>query len=235
MYRAWPFFRTVIDNLEQVLAKVDFGIARRYAELAREVPAARELLPRIEAEFARARRAVCEAKGVRRLLEGDRDLARSLALRRPWLAPRPVRWSCCANKRRRNAGPPPRAGIDASRQRSALDQRHRRRACRSRLGGRQRSGGRWWAGGSSRRGDRRPAAWKAVPGRRRLGASRRGPRRLTCAAAGSCPRRGEASPGTVDSTSTPGARAPPRPRCPRRKCAVGPTAATPITDGYAAG
>ena len=85
MYRAWPFFRTVIDNLEQVLAKVDFGIARRYAELAREVPAARELLPRIEAEFARARRAVCEAKGVRRLLEGDRELARSLALRRPWL------------------------------------------------------------------------------------------------------------------------------------------------------
>ena len=85
MYRGWPFFRTVIDNLEQVLAKVDLGIARRYAELARDVPATRGLLPRIEAEFARARRAVCEAKGVRRLLEGERELARSLALRRPWL------------------------------------------------------------------------------------------------------------------------------------------------------
>ena len=85
MYRGWPFFRTVIDNLEQVLAKVDLGIARRYAELARDVPATRGLLARIEAEFGRARRAVFEAKDVRRLLEGERDLARSLALRRPWL------------------------------------------------------------------------------------------------------------------------------------------------------
>jgi phosphoenolpyruvate carboxylase len=85
LYRGWPFFRTVIDNLEQVLAKVDVGIARHYADLARDVPATREVLPRVEAEFARVRRAVCEAKGVRRLLEGEPELARSLALRRPWL------------------------------------------------------------------------------------------------------------------------------------------------------
>jgi phosphoenolpyruvate carboxylase len=85
MVRAWPFFRTVIDNLEQVLAKVDLGIARRYAELAREVPATREVMLRIEAEFARVRRAVCEAKDVKRLLQEERELARSIALRRPWL------------------------------------------------------------------------------------------------------------------------------------------------------
>jgi phosphoenolpyruvate carboxylase len=85
MQRAWPFFRTVIDNLEQVLAKVDFGIAHRYAALAREVPATREIMLRIESEFARVRRAVCEAKGVRRLLQHERNLARSIALRRPWL------------------------------------------------------------------------------------------------------------------------------------------------------
>jgi phosphoenolpyruvate carboxylase len=85
MVRAWPFFRTVIDNLEQVLAKVDLGIAHRYAALARDVPATREIMLRIESEFARVRRAVCEAKGVRRLLQDERTLARSLALRRPWL------------------------------------------------------------------------------------------------------------------------------------------------------
>jgi phosphoenolpyruvate carboxylase len=85
LYRGWPFFRSVIDNLEQVLAKVDLGIAWRYAGLARDVPATHAILPRIEAEYARTRRAVCEAKGVRRLLAGERELARSLSLRRPWL------------------------------------------------------------------------------------------------------------------------------------------------------
>lgn len=85
LYRSWPFFRSVVDNLEQVLAKVDLGIAWRYAGLARHVPATRAILPRIEAEYERTRRAVCRAKGVRRLLAGERELARSLALRRPWL------------------------------------------------------------------------------------------------------------------------------------------------------
>jgi phosphoenolpyruvate carboxylase len=85
LYRGWPFFRSVIDNLEQVLAKVDLGIAWRYAGLAREVPATRGIVAGIEAEYARTRRAVCRAKGVRRLLAGERELARSLALRRPWL------------------------------------------------------------------------------------------------------------------------------------------------------
>ena len=37
MYRRWPFFRSVIDNLRQVLAKVELHIAAHYAELARDV------------------------------------------------------------------------------------------------------------------------------------------------------------------------------------------------------
>src|SRR6185437_5122211 len=33
MYERWPFFQTLVANLDMVLAKVDLGIASRYAEL----------------------------------------------------------------------------------------------------------------------------------------------------------------------------------------------------------
>ena len=33
LYRRWPFFRTVLSNMAQVLAKSDLGLAARYAEL----------------------------------------------------------------------------------------------------------------------------------------------------------------------------------------------------------
>ena len=34
LYRTWPFFATVIDNAEMILAKADRGVARMYAALA---------------------------------------------------------------------------------------------------------------------------------------------------------------------------------------------------------
>jgi phosphoenolpyruvate carboxylase len=121
MVRMWPFFRTVIDNLEQVLAKVDLGVARRYAELARDVPATREVMLRIEAEFARVRRAVCEAKGVRRLLQDERDLARSLALRRPWLdALGHVQVELLRRKREAEAPDAPRPQLEIDRLSAAI-------------------------------------------------------------------------------------------------------------------
>ena len=85
LYRTWPFFRTVIDNLEQVLAKVELRIAARYKALAHEVPEADALFERIEAEFARARRGVLLATGESRLLAGDPELRRSIAQRNPYL------------------------------------------------------------------------------------------------------------------------------------------------------
>src|SRR5690606_30731899 len=33
MYQHWPFFRTLLSNMAQVLAKTDLAIARQYAEL----------------------------------------------------------------------------------------------------------------------------------------------------------------------------------------------------------
>jgi phosphoenolpyruvate carboxylase len=85
LYGAWPFFRVVIDNLEQVLAKVDLDVAERWAALAKDVHGAGAIMARVRREHRLAVRAVCSATGSRRLLEHQPALARSLELRRPGL------------------------------------------------------------------------------------------------------------------------------------------------------
>jgi phosphoenolpyruvate carboxylase len=52
MARSWPFFRTLLSNMEQVLAKTDLGIARRYAGLVPDKTLRQAIFGRIEAEFA---------------------------------------------------------------------------------------------------------------------------------------------------------------------------------------
>ena len=85
MYRRWPFFRTVIDNLSQVLAKTDMRIAASYAELARGVPGGGEIFARIEQEFNDTVRAVLDVTGEGCLLQTNPELRRSLEMRAPYL------------------------------------------------------------------------------------------------------------------------------------------------------
>lgn len=85
MYQRWPYFRAVIDNLEQVLAKTDLHIGARYAELAKGVEGASEIFLRIEKEFQRTLRAVRDISGERVLLARDPALREALDLRTPYL------------------------------------------------------------------------------------------------------------------------------------------------------
>ena len=47
MYRQWPFFRSVLSNMDMVLAKTDLAIASRYAELVSDKKLRREIFKRI--------------------------------------------------------------------------------------------------------------------------------------------------------------------------------------------
>jgi phosphoenolpyruvate carboxylase len=85
MYREWPFFRTVLDNVTMVLAKSDMTIASRYATLAPD--ATRPLWRRIRAEHSRTRRWVKRITGEARLLDHQPQLQRSIALRNPYVDP----------------------------------------------------------------------------------------------------------------------------------------------------
>ncbi len=85
MYKRWPYFRSVIDNLEQVLAKTDLNVGKRYAELAKDVPAVSEVFLRIEKEFNRTLRAVRDISGERMLLAREPELREALDQRTPYL------------------------------------------------------------------------------------------------------------------------------------------------------
>ncbi|MBL8519773.1 MAG: phosphoenolpyruvate carboxylase [Betaproteobacteria bacterium] len=87
MYRDWPFFRTVLANLDMVLAKTDLAIARRYAGLAEAVPGGREVFETIEAEWHRTRDALFAITGAREFLADNPALARSIKNRFPYLDP----------------------------------------------------------------------------------------------------------------------------------------------------
>ncbi len=85
MARDWPFFATLVDDVEMVLAKSEMGIFERYSRLAGDAHAL--FFPGIVAEFARTRDAVLALKGSERLLDGDYRLRESIRLRNPYVDP----------------------------------------------------------------------------------------------------------------------------------------------------
>ena len=87
VYRGWPFFATIIDNLQQVLAKTDLGIAAAYVELASDIPGAAEVFERIFAEHRSTVKAVLAVVGRRRLLATEPELRMSIARRKPYIDP----------------------------------------------------------------------------------------------------------------------------------------------------
>lgn len=52
MANAWPFFKTLLSNMEQVLAKTDLDIAGHYASLVTDEALRNTIFSRIEQEFA---------------------------------------------------------------------------------------------------------------------------------------------------------------------------------------
>jgi phosphoenolpyruvate carboxylase len=87
MHRKWPFFQTIVANLDMVLSKVDLGIASRYAELVPDKPLRESIFERIRAEFELSRRAVLAVSEQRELLGSNPALQRSIRIRMPYLDP----------------------------------------------------------------------------------------------------------------------------------------------------
>lgn len=87
MHRQWPFFRTLLSNLDMVLAKSDLRIAARYVELVEDKRAGRRIFALLKAEWQRVADALEAITGEATRLESNPALARSIEHRFPYLDP----------------------------------------------------------------------------------------------------------------------------------------------------
>jgi phosphoenolpyruvate carboxylase len=87
MYREWPFFRTLLSNMDMLLAKSDISIASRYAELVADSRLRDEIFGRIQAEWKLTVRHLLAITGQTELLESNPALLRSLRNRSPYIDP----------------------------------------------------------------------------------------------------------------------------------------------------
>ena len=87
MYRQWPFFRTLLSNMDMVMAKSDLSLGLRYAELVTDVRLRKKIFGAIEAEWHRTSAALALITGDKVRLAGNPALQRSIRYRFPYIDP----------------------------------------------------------------------------------------------------------------------------------------------------
>jgi phosphoenolpyruvate carboxylase len=87
MYKTWPFFSTLLSNMDMVLAKTDLAVASRYAQLVEDEKLRKHVFERIVAEWERTSHALAEITGNEERLADNPLLARSIKNRFPYLDP----------------------------------------------------------------------------------------------------------------------------------------------------
>jgi phosphoenolpyruvate carboxylase len=87
MHKQWPFFRTLLSNMDMVLAKSDLAVAARYVELVEDKRLGKKIFATVQAEWQRTHDAVSIITGEKKRLASNPALARSIEHRFPYLDP----------------------------------------------------------------------------------------------------------------------------------------------------
>jgi phosphoenolpyruvate carboxylase len=87
MHKQWPFFRTLLSNLDMVLAKSDLSLAARYVDLVEDKKLGKRIFAAVKAEFEATEAAVTLITGDEERLASNPALARSIAHRFPYIEP----------------------------------------------------------------------------------------------------------------------------------------------------
>lgn len=87
MYKQWPFFRTLLSNMDMVLAKSDLALASRYSDLVGDARLRKKIFSAIEAEWHLTADALALITGEKQRLAGNAALQRSIRHRFPYIDP----------------------------------------------------------------------------------------------------------------------------------------------------
>jgi len=87
MEQHWPFFKTLLSNIDMVLAKSDLALASRYAELVADKRLRKKIFGAIELEWHRTALALVLITGNEQRLANNVALQRSIAQRFPYIDP----------------------------------------------------------------------------------------------------------------------------------------------------
>ena len=87
MYRQWPFFTALIENVQLDLAKADMGIAALYASLVTDDGLRDQIFSDMQAEYEHACTQVCKVIDVPELLHNSQVMQRSIERRNPYVDP----------------------------------------------------------------------------------------------------------------------------------------------------
>ncbi|MFM8501028.1 MAG: phosphoenolpyruvate carboxylase, partial [Fluviibacter sp.] len=87
MYQEWPFFQTLLSNIDMVLAKSDLALGSRYAELLENKRLRKKIFGAIEAEWHLTVDSLNQITGDKQRLTMNPGLARSIRHRFPYIDP----------------------------------------------------------------------------------------------------------------------------------------------------
>jgi phosphoenolpyruvate carboxylase len=87
MHRDWPFFQTLLSNMDMVLIKSDIGIAAGYMQLVEDTALREAIFPRLRDEWQAAREALLAILEQSVPLERNPSLARAIRNRFPYIDP----------------------------------------------------------------------------------------------------------------------------------------------------
>ncbi len=87
MYRRWQTFRSLIDNMQMILEKGDFIIAREYASLVKPKELGERIYENLKSQFDTTQKMILLITDQKEILENNEMLRRSIQLRNPYVDP----------------------------------------------------------------------------------------------------------------------------------------------------